>query len=113
MAMNAAYRNALAAYGAGLARYIGLVDAAGRELSGSGYARRQVTWSAPVDGTVRPTEDLIFTIPGQSTVAGWRAYDAKTGGSSYGGHSLPAESFNGAGEYRLLAAGTGILHGGS
>lgn len=52
MAVSSDYLNALANHGAGLIKYIGLVDETGTELSGGDYARKAVTWTtSPTGGT--------------------------------------------------------------
>ncbi len=67
MAVSNDYLNALANHGAGLVKYIGLVDETGVELSGGDYARKAVTWTtSPTGGTaglVRPSADLLFNVP--------------------------------------------------
>lgn len=110
MAVSSDYLNALANHGAGLIKYIGLVDETGTELSGGDYARKAVTWTAASGGTIRPTADLTFDVPAGATVAGWRGFSASTGGTNYGGADLTEETFAAAGQYKLLAASTGILH---
>lgn len=109
MSMNETYRNAIANHGASLAKYIGLTNN-GVELTGGTYARKAVTWTTAADGVIRPTADLVFDVPAGAAVNGWRAYSAATAGTDYGGAALPEETFNGAGQYKLLAANTGILH---
>jgi len=110
MAMNETYRNAIATHGASLIKYIGLVNGSGVELSGGSYARKAVTWTTADGGTIRPNADLVFDVPAGATVAGWRGYSAATTGTDYGGENLTAETFAGAGQYKLIASGTGILH---
>ncbi|HHV41480.1 MAG TPA: hypothetical protein GXX72_01340 [Clostridiaceae bacterium] len=110
MAMSENYRNAIANHGGSLIKYIGLVNASGVEISGGGYARKAVTWTAASGGTIRPNADLVFDVPAGATVAGWRGFSAATTGTNYGGEDLTAETFAGAGQYKLLAANTGILH---
>lgn len=112
MSMNATYRNALATQGATLITHIGLVNGSGVELAGGGpaYARQPVTFTAAVNGTIRPTVDLTFDIPAGATVAGWRGYSAGSGGTEFGGESLTAETYGGQGQYTLLAARTAIRH---
>ncbi len=110
MAMAENYRNAIANHGGSLIKYIGLVNASGVEISGGGYARKAVTWTTAADGTIRPNADLVFDIPAGATVAGWRGFSAATTGTNYGGEDLTPEAFAGAGQYKLLAANTGILH---
>jgi hypothetical protein len=113
--MNSTYRNAIADHGASLITHIGLVDDDGDELSGGSYARIQLTggtaWTGASGGTIRPGGDLVFNVPASTTVAGWRGFDGSGGGAvNYGGQALTEEPFVEAGEYRLLAASTGILH---
>jgi hypothetical protein len=110
MAMSVGYRNAIADAGADLITHIGLVDDEGTELSGGSYARKAVTWTAASGGTIRPTADLTFDVPAGATVAGWRGFSASTGGTNYGGADLTEETFAAAGQYKLLAVSTGILH---
>lgn len=113
MAMSEGYRNALATHGASLITHIGLVNGSGTELSGGSYARKAVTWGTASGGTVRPTADLTFNVPAGATVAGWRGFSAASGGTNYGGADLTQETYTNAGEYKLLAASTGISHAAS
>jgi hypothetical protein len=110
MAMTTAFRNAVADYGGSLITHIGLVDDTGTELSGGSpaYARKAVSWTTATGGVIRPTTDLVFDVGPGKNVAGWRGYNAATGGTNYGGESLTKETFAGQGTYKLLAAGTGI-----
>ena len=62
------------------------------------------------DLTIRPSADLVFDVPAGATVAGWRGFSAATGGTNYGGEALTSETFNNAGQYKLIASETGILH---
>jgi hypothetical protein len=111
--MNAAYRNAIGNAGAALITHLGLVDRDGAELSGGSpaYARLAVTWTGASGGMIRPATDKTFNVPVGATVAGWRGYSALSGGTEYGGEDLTPEAFAGQGEYRLIAAQTGISHG--
>lgn len=104
------YRNAIATYGASLITHIGLVNASGIELSGGRYTRQPVTWLAASNGTIRPNVDLMFDVNAGTTVAGWRAYTALSGGTDYGGGDLTTETFAENGAYKLIASGTGIAH---
>lgn len=113
MAMTEGYRNALATHGASLVTHIGLVNGSGVELTGGTYSRKAVTWTAASGGTVRPNADLVFDVPAGATVAGWRGFSAASGGTNYGGADLTQETYTNAGEYKLLAASTGISHAAS
>lgn len=103
--MNEDFRNALAAHGATLVTHLGLVNAAGVELAGGGYARQPVTWAGA--GAVKnPNANLVFTTEAADEVAGWRGYSALTGGTDYGGAPVPTRTFSNPGTYTLLAAST-------
>ena len=110
MAMTEGYRNAIATHGGSLITHLGLVNDSGVELTGGSYARKAVTWTTADDGVIRPTADLTFDIPAGVKVKGWCGCTALTGGTNYGGEDVPEEIYNGAGQYKLLAANTGILH---
>lgn len=110
MPMNSTYLNATADAGKALITHIGLVNTGGVELSGGGYARQAVTWTAASNGLVRPTGNLVFTTEAGDEVAGWRGYSASSGGTDYGGHTLTTVTFSNPGTYTLLAASTGIDH---
>lgn len=110
MPMTDAYLNATANAGGALITHIGLVNAGGTELSGGGYARQAVTWTAGSAGLIRPTADRVFTVGSGAVVAGWRGYSASTGGTDYGGSALSQVTFGNAGTYTLTAASTGVDH---
>lgn len=107
--MTAGYLNAIATAGGALITHIGLVDQTGTEIAGGTYARLPITWTAAAAGTIRPSADLTFSVPA-GTVGGWRGFSALTVGTNYGGQDLTNEVFAAPGQYKLLAAGTGILH---
>lgn len=109
--MNTAYRNAIANHGGTLITHIALANGSGTELSGGtpAYSRKAVSWTAAVDGIIRPTADLSFNIPAGSTVAKWIAY-AANGTTVYNIGDLTPEVYAGQGEYKLLAASSGISH---
>ena len=107
MPMNAAYLNATVDAGKALITHIGLVNASDVELSGGGYARQAVTWTAASGGLVRPTADRVFTTEAGDVVAGWKGFSAAVAGTDYGGQALTQVTYSNAGTYTLLAASTG------
>lgn len=110
MAMTETFRNLLLTYGGTQISHIGLFDGASEITGGDpAYARKAVTWAAAGSGAIRPNADLTFDIPSGATVDGWRAFTALSGGTNHGGFALTAEAFAGQGQYKLLAASTGIL----
>lgn len=106
--MNATYLAAIAGHGAGLITHIGLVNEAGVELSGGGYARLPVTWTGTA--TKAPSANLLFTVGAGAQVAGWRGYSALSSGTDYGGADVTTRNYTNAGTYELLAASTNINH---
>lgn len=109
MPMNTSYLNVVAAAGGGAITHIGLVDGAGTEITGTGYARQTVSW-VNASGQINMNSDKVFTIPAGATVAGWRGFTALTGGTNHGGFALTSESFPDGGTYTLQAASTYIDH---
>ena len=109
--MNEAYRNAIANFGASIIGYIGLRDQNGTELTGGtpAYTRVAVTWTAAVNGLIRPQADIVFNVPAGATVASWFAINTAQN-TELGGAVLTPETYAGQGEYKLLAASSGIAH---
>lgn len=113
MPMNAAYLNVLRDAGQAAITHIGLVDGAGTELAGGGYARLPVTLVDDADGVIRPSADRVFTVEAGDVVGGWRAFSALTGGTNFGGHDYTGaaiKTYNNPGTYTLVAASTTITH---
>lgn len=108
MAMLNTFYNAVANYGGTLITYIGLVDETGVEISGGSYARQSASWGGATSGSISLASDLTFEIPAGNVVAGWRCFNAETGGTNYGGGTLTQESYTGDGTYTLLASSTSI-----
>lgn len=107
--MNTAFLNALATEADALITHIALFGNGSEVTGGSpAYARLAVTWTAPSNGLIRPTADLVFDIPAGGVVDEWRGFTALTGGTDYGGAVLTEETFAGQGTYTLTAASTGI-----
>ena len=116
-AMNEIYRNEIANHGASLINYMGLVDDNGDEIEGGDYERLEVHWADADDGTIRPyanqdlDEDLIFDIPEDTTIGGWRGYSDKEGGTEYGGADLDEpENYPNGGKFQLIGDDSGIKH---
>lgn len=108
--MNSTYLDAIATHGGSLITHVALVDQLGVEVSGSPYERQEVIWTAPIDGLIRPSADLEFSVAAGAEVAGWRGFSALTAGTAYGGADFTVENFASAGTFTLLAAQTFIDH---
>lgn len=110
MTMNAAYITLITNAGRAAITHISLVNGSGTEVS---TARLPVTWTTEVNGLIRPTADLTFTVAASATVAGWSGHSALTAGTKYDGQALTAEVYSAAGgQYVLQAASTFIDHDG-
>lgn len=70
---------------------------AGTEVTGSGYARKVPTWSAPVNGV--STATVTFDVPAGVTVRG--AQVLTTGGVYIDGGAVTEQAFATAGTYTL------------
>jgi hypothetical protein len=102
MPASSALLSSLATHAASLITHVSLVNAGGTQIGD-----RQATAGSATGANVRVT-DATFQIPGGSTVAGWRAHTAATGGTDLGGSSLTAETYAGAGTYTLTGSATGF-----
>lgn len=102
--MNTVYKNLLANFSATLLKSVALLDSSGVELSGGNpaYSRKSVDWSTSIDGVIKPSADVVFSVPANTTVAGLAFYD--TTGSLLGSVSVTQEHFTGQGEYKILAS---------
>lgn len=102
--MNEAFQNICIAAGAAVVTHLSIVDNAGAQIGN----RRPVSWTAPSGGMVRPTDDLVFEVPAGTSVAGWRAHSAASGGTAYGGANFAPVAFSNAGDFTLQADLTAI-----
>jgi len=88
-------------------KYVGIVDENGNELDYTNtiYKRQSVEWEVAEDGTMTPTKDLVFDIPGSGNeekpiiAAGWRLYDEETGGTDFGGKDIHPKEYVTNGQY--------------
>ena len=66
-----------------------VLEAAGSELTGGGYARQSCALGTATGGTVSNTADEVFTATGNMGTADYAAvYSASTGGTLYVGSAL-------------------------
>lgn len=97
-------KNTLASAYANATPYVALYTSApsstaGTEVSGSGYARQSITWSAPSNGVITGT--VTFTVPSGNTVAGYGFHSAVTAGTYQDGASVTSQAFSTAGNFTL------------
>lgn len=107
--MNDIYFNYLGTQSANILTHIALIDENGTELNyvNTIYNRIPVEWEIQTDGTLTPTVDLVFDIPGSgdsanpNKVAGFRMFDAETNGTDYGGKDIQIKEYVIDGQYTL------------
>jgi hypothetical protein len=82
--------------------------AAGTEVTGGtpAYARRAITWSAPVNGVSTGTIATPFDVPAGVTVRGAGVMSAATGGTYLEGGAVTEQVFATQGTYNLTATFT-------
>ena len=74
------------------------------EVSGSGYARKSVSWGAVSAGVVSSSAAMAFVGPASGAAKFWGGWTAVTGGQFVGGGALTGDqTFNAAGEYSVTS----------
>jgi hypothetical protein len=103
-----AFRESLAVYAGTLMTHASLYTTTptattpGTEVTGSGWARQPVVWSAGAsDGSITAT--IVFNVPAGQTVVGGGFHSALTGGNYLDGGALPSQPYTTAGTYTLNA----------
>ncbi len=72
------------------------------EVSGGGYARQAVTWTAASAGSRSATATLSFTAAASTGATHTGLWSALSGGTWYGGQALTGDqTFNVAGDYDI------------
>lgn len=68
------------------------------------YARKAITWAAPSSGSVATSANLVFDVPGSTTISYIGYWTAATGGTFLGSRSLDtAQTFATQGTYTITA----------
>ena len=78
------------------------------EISGGSpaYARKAATINAAAAGSRALNADVTFVVPASTTVKYVGYWTALTGGTFHGSDLVTNESYEGQGEYKVLASGT-------
>jgi len=72
------------------------------EVSGGGYARQAVTWTAASNGSRSANATLAFSAAASTAANFVGLWSAVTGGTWYGGEALAGDNaFNAAGDYNV------------
>lgn len=76
------------------------------EISGGSpaYARKSVSWAAASGGALTSNANIVFDVPGTTTVAWLGYWSAATSGTFYGSRQLSAsETFTNQGTYTIAS----------
>lgn len=72
------------------------------EVSGGTYARKSVSWAAAASGSVTTNANIVFDVPGSTTINHIGYWSASTAGTFYGSRALDtAQTYATAGTYTI------------
>jgi len=58
------------------------------EVTGGSYTREAISWGAASGGTATSDADIVFDVPGSTTITHLGYWSASTGGTFYGSRAL-------------------------
>lgn len=68
------------------------------------YARESITWSAAATGALTTSAQIVFDVPGSTTITHLGYWSAVTSGTFYGSRALSAsEAYGGQGTYTIAS----------
>lgn len=74
------------------------------EVSGSPYTRESVSWAAAASGSLQNDVQVVFDVPGSTTITHLGYWSASTSGTFYGSRQLDTnQTFATAGTYTIGA----------
>lgn len=74
------------------------------EVSGSPYTREAVAWDAAASGSVSSSGQIVFDVPGSTTISFLGYWSASTAGTFYGSRALDTpQTYATAGTYTIAA----------
>lgn len=77
----------------------------GSEVSASPYTRKAVTWGSPASASLQNSAQVVFDVPGTTTINHLGYWSASTSGTFYGSRALDtAQTFATAGTYTISAS---------
>jgi hypothetical protein len=72
------------------------------EVSASPYTRESVSWGAASSGSLQNSAQVVFDVPGSTTITHLGYWSASTGGTFYGSRALDAnQTFSTVGTYTI------------
>jgi len=74
------------------------------EVSGGSYTRKAVSWAAAASGSVSSNANIVFDVPGSTTINHLGYWSASTAGTFYGSRALDtAQTYATAGTYTIAS----------
>lgn len=105
----AAGKNLMLSGFSGTATYVSLHTAdpstnGGSEVTGGSYARKSAAWGSPSAGSVTNGSNIVFDVPGSTTISYLGYWSAASGGTFYGSRALDTpQTFATAGTYTIAS----------
>lgn len=74
------------------------------EVSGGSYARKSISWAAASSASVSSNAEIVFDVPGSTTITHLGYWSASTSGTFYGSRALNAnQTYATAGTYTIAS----------
>lgn len=72
------------------------------EVSGGSYTRESVSWASAASASVSNSAEIVFDVPGSTTISHLGYWSASTSGTFYGSRALDSsQTFATAGTYTI------------
>lgn len=76
------------------------------EVSTSPYTRESVAWGSPASASLQNSAQVVFDVPGSTTITHLGYWSASTSGTFYGSRALDtSQTFATAGTYTIAVSG--------
>lgn len=74
------------------------------EVSGGSYTRESVAWASAASGSVTTNANVVFDVPGSTTITHLGYWSASTAGTFYGSRALDtSQTYATAGTYTIAS----------
>ena len=74
------------------------------EVSGGSYARKAPSWASAASGSVATDANIVFDVPGSTTITHLGYWSASTSGTFYGSRALDtSQTYATAGTYTIAS----------
>lgn len=74
------------------------------EVSGGSYTRESVSWASAASGSVASNAEIVFDVPGSTTITHLGYWSASTAGTFYGSRALDtSQTYATAGTYTIAS----------